>query len=265
MQISVIIPVYNRAKLISRAIESVLNQTYKVDEIIVIDDGSSDNTLEILKNFGYKIKVITQKNSGVSSARNRGIIKSSFDWITFLDSDDEWDRDKIKEQVEFHKNNPEILISHTQELWIRNGKKINQKSHHKKFGGFCFEENLDFCHIAPSSVMMKKDLFEKIGYFDDSLVVCEDYDLWLRVLREYPIGLIEKELVTKYAGHENQLSFSYEAMDRFRVEALLKHDDLEIVRDEILKKCAILINGAKKRNNISTQKQYEKIEMRYKD
>ncbi len=265
MQISVIIPVYNREGFISRAINSVLNQTYKVDEIIVVDDGSDDNTLEILKNFGYKIRVIVQKNSGVSSARNRGIKNSSFDWITFLDSDDEWHKDKIKEQVEFHKNNQDILLSHTQELWIRNGKKINQKSHHKKFSGFCFEENLDFCHIAPSSVMMRKDLFEKIGYFDEDLVVCEDYDLWLRVLRKYPIGLVEKELVTKYAGHENQLSFSYEAMDRFRVNALLKHDDLKIVQDKILKKCAILINGAKKRNNIDIQKRYQEIKIRYKE
>ncbi len=264
MQISVVIPTYNRAKFISRAIKSVLNQTHKVAEIIVVDDGSYDNTPEVLKSFGYEIKVITQSNRGVSCARNRGIVNSSFDWIAFLDSDDEWDKDKIKEQVEFHKNNPKILISYTEELWIRNGKKINQKFHHKKFSGFCFEDNLDFCHIAPSSILMKRDIFEKIGYFDESLVVCEDYDLWLRVLREFPIGLIEKKLIIKYAGHENQLSFSYEAMDRFRVEALLKHSDLEIVKDEILKKCAILINGAKKRNNISIEHRYKKIEERYK-
>lgn len=263
MQISVVIPAYNREKFISRAIESVLNQTHKVDEIIVVDDGSLDNTLEVLDTFGDKIRVINQSNSGVSCARNRGVENSSFDWIAFLDSDDEWDKDKIREQVQFHADNPEILFSHTNEIWIRNGKKINQKSHHKKFGGFCFEKNLDFCHIAPSSVMIERDLFKEVGSFDESLVVCEDYDLWLRVLREYPIGLIEKELVTKYAGHDNQLSFGYSVMDKFRVTALLKHDDLEMVQEEIIKKCMILINGAKKRDNIDIQEEYKKIMMRY--
>ncbi len=265
MKISVVIPLYNREKFISRAIESILNQTHSIDEIIVVDDGSSDNSLEVLKEFENKIKIITQENRGVSSARNRGIKESSFDWITFLDSDDEWNENKIKDQVEFHINNPEILFSHTQELWIRNGKKVNQKSHHKKFGGFCFEENLDFCHIAPSSVMMNKSIFDKVGFFDESLVVCEDYDLWLRILREYPIGLIDKELVIKYAGHDNQLSFCYSAMDRFRISSLLKHDDLDIVQEEIIKKCTILINGAKKRNNIDIENRYKKIMMRYKE
>ena len=263
MQISVIIPVYNRQDFIARAIESVLNQTHKVDEIIIVDDGSCDNTFKVLESFGDKVRVIRQQNSGVSSARNKGIENASFSWIAFLDSDDEWGRDKIREQVKFHTDNPEILLSHTEEIWIRNGKKINQKSHHKKFSGFCFEENLDFCHIAPSSLIIRRVLFEKIGYFDESLVVCEDYDLWLRILRYYPIGLIERRLVTKYAGHENQLSFSYSAMDRFRITALLKHDDLEVVQQEIFKKCTILINGAKKRNNRAIQEQYEKIMMRY--
>jgi glycosyltransferase involved in cell wall biosynthesis len=246
--ISVIIPVYNRPTLVKRAIESVLNQTLKAGEIIVIDDGSTDETLSVLKTFKEKIKVISQKNSGVSSARNSGIKLAKYPWITFLDSDDEWREDKLEKQLDFHKNSPHILFSHTHEEWVRDGKVIKQKKQHKKPHGYCFEENLEFCKIAPSTSMIDKSIFEKVGLFDESLEVCEDYDLWLRILKEYELGLVEEVLTTKYAGHE-QLSFKYHSMDKFRIIALLKHCKNQLVESQIRKKSEILLKGAVKHKN----------------
>ena len=257
MKISVIIPVFNRPKLVLRAIESVLNQTFKADEIIVIDDGSIDHTLEVLREL-KTIKLISQKNRGVSSARNIGIKKSLNHWVAFLDSDDMWSKEKLAVQVDFHKNNDEILISHTCEEWIRNGKIVRQKKQHQKPEGFCFNENLNFCKIAPSTVMIKKIVFDKVGYFDESLKICEDYDLWLRVLRGYKLGLINKVLTTKYAGHE-QLSARYNLMDIQRVKALLKHKELSIARDEIVKKIEILQNGALRHKNNEVLSFCEKV------
>jgi glycosyltransferase involved in cell wall biosynthesis len=257
--ISVIIPVYNRQEFIKRSIDSVLDQSFKDFELIVIDDGSSDLTPDILKTYTDKIKVITTKNQGVSSARNEGIKASQGEWICFLDSDDVWLEDKLQCQIEFHKLHSHILFSHTFEKWVRNDKEIKQKAIHKKPSGWCFKENLSFCKIAPSTVMIHQSVLDKVGLFDESLEVCEDYDLWLRVLREYEIGLVEDILTTKYAGHDDQLSFKYHSMDKFRIEALLKHSDLKVVKDEINKKCKILINGAKKRGNIEIISFYENI------
>ena len=259
--ISVIIPVFNRQNFVKRAIESVLEQSLKADEIIVIDDGSDDDTPKVLKSFADKIKVITQKNSGVSNARNSGIKTAKNSWITFLDSDDIWHKDKLKKQMSFHNNNPEILFSHTNEEWVRDAKIVKQKKQHQKPKGFCFKENLNFCKIAPSTVMIDKKLLEDVGYFDESLEVCEDFDLWLRVLRSYELGLVEEVLTTKFAGHKNQLSFKYNAMDRYRILALLKHKDTLDAREEILKKLAILLKGAVKYQNLELIDFCKKIEM----
>jgi len=245
MKLSVIIPTYNRANLVQRAIKSVLNQTLKPYEIIVIDDGSTDDTLKVLKN--YPIKVFTQKNKGVSSARNLGIKQSKGDIIAFLDSDDEWLQDKIKLQLPLHKNG--ARFSHTQEIWIKNSKQIQQKSHHKKPDGACFYENINFCKISPSTVMIDKKLFEEVGYFDEDLEVCEDFDMWLRILKKTPTKLLDHPLTIKHAGEDKQLSFKYFAMDRFRVKALLKHLPDKKIEQEIKDKLSIMIKGAKKHQN----------------
>lgn len=254
MKITVIIPTYNRDKFILKAINSVLNQTVKVDEIIVVDDGSIDDTKCIIKNLD--LKYIYQENNGVSSARNLGIKKASNDWICFLDSDDIWMETKIEEQILFHKNNPNILFSHTQEEWIFNGKTIKQKKHQQKPSGYCFNDNISHCLIGPSTVMIHKSIFDDIGIFDEDLAVCEDFDLWLRILDKYELGFIDKKLISKFAGHENQLSFVTPMMDTYRIEALLKHKSKIDVKNMIIKKCNILIKGAVKYNNKDIENYY---------
>ena len=260
MKISVIIPTYNRYTFLKRALTSVFTQTYKPSEVIVIDDGSTDNTSQIKQDFP-DIKYFYQQNKGVSSARNLGIKKASYEWIAFLDSDDEWHKDKLKEQVAFHKQNPDILMSYTDEKWIRDAKEVKIPKKFKKYGGEIFDKCLSHCIIAPSASLIHKDLFSKVGLFDESLEVCEDYDLWLRVALEHPIGLVDKKLITKYAGHNDQLSFKHWGMDRFRVVALEKLLDSiqkETAREVLMQKYELLLKGAIKYDKISYKLFYKK-------
>jgi glycosyltransferase involved in cell wall biosynthesis len=250
MKISVIIPTYNRASFLEKTIKSVLNQTKEVDELIVIDDGSKDNTKEIVKK--YNIKYIFQENSGVSSARNCGIKNSKNDWICFLDSDDIWELDKIAIQSDFHKNNKHVLFSYTDERWFYKDKEVNQKKHQKKSLQNHFLDHIKLCIIGASSVMCHKSVFDRVGLFDEELKACEDYDMWLRVLLEFKVGFIDKKLINKIAGHKGQLSFETIGLDYYRILALQKHIsthfNLEVV-DEIKRKKEILLKGALKHKN----------------
>jgi len=260
LKISVVIPTFNRVGFVQKAIDSVLNQTVSVDEIIIVDDGSTDNTREILEH-NSSIKYIYQENSGVSSARNKGVLEAKNKWIAFLDSDDTWHEEKIEKQMHFHLQNVSILISHTDELWNRNNKIIKQKHHQLKPSGFCFLDNIPSCKIGPSTTLLHKSILDDVGNFDEELVVCEDYDLWLRILLKYELGYLDEKLITKYAGHENQLSFTTFAIDKYRIQALEKHlngDYITEIKEEILKKCAVLLKGAHKHNNLDIIEVYEK-------
>ncbi len=250
MKISVIIPTFNRSEFILQTVTAILNQTIQPDEIIVIDDGSTDNTKEILEKLD--IKYIYQENQGVSSARNCGIKSAKNTWIAFCDSDDIWHKDKLEKQISFHKQNPNIIISHTNEIWKFNDKIIKQNKHQKKPKGYCFIDNLAQCKIGASTLLLNKSILDEVGLFDESLVACEDYDLWLRILENYEIGLIEDALITKIAGHNGQLSFETPMMDSFRIEALKKHLNgkyKDEVKKELIKKLDILLKGAIKHNN----------------
>ena len=261
MKISVIIPTYNREDFILDAIKSVQNQTYKPDQIIVVDDGSTDNTKKIVQNIDG-VEYIYQNNQGVSSARNKGIEYSRYRWIAFLDSDDIWYPTKLEKQIDFHIKNKDILFSHTQEVWKRGDKIIKQKKSFKKPSGNCFLQNISTCIIGPSTVMINKDIFDDVGYFDESLEVCEDYDIWLRVLRKYSLGLIDEPLIEKRAGHSGQLSFGIKFHDKYKIIALQKHINSrykdEVIK-EIVKKCDILIKGGEKHNNHEVKKYYSSI------
>nr|WP_277872385.1 glycosyltransferase [Sulfurimonas lithotrophica] len=254
------IPTYNRYELLKRALKSVFSQKLLPIEVIVIDDGSNDNTSKIQNDFP-QIKYLYQHNRGVSSARNTGIKKASCEWIAFLDSDDEWHPQKLQKQVEFHKNNPNILMSYTDELWIRDSKELKVPKKFQKHGGEIFEKCLSHCIIAPSSALVHKSMFESIGIFDENLEVCEDYDLWLRVASKEKIGLVNEKLIVKYAGHENQLSFKHWGMDRFRVIALEKLLNSEFktqVIEQLIKKYNLLLKGAIKYDRIADKQIYEK-------
>jgi len=255
MKISVVIPGYNRAHTILRSVESVLKQSFKAFEVIIVNDGSTDETLELLRPFENQINVISQSNKGVSAARNFGIRKASGDWIALLDSDDEWLPDNLEKQVDYLKLNPELQIFQSAEIWIRNGKRVNPKHKFKKHGGWIFKYCLPLCIVSPSAVMFTKRLYNEMGGFDESFPVCEDYDLWLKISRKYPIGLNEHIGLIKYGGHNDQLSTTFPVMDKYRIRALeyqlndktLLGENRCFALDEIIKKLNIVINGAKKR------------------
>lgn len=266
--ISVIIPSFNRANYLGRALDSVVNQSFLPVEIIVIDDGSSDDTRSLVEDNYSQVVYRYQDNCGVSSARNLGINICKGNWIAFLDSDDEWLPEKLDQQVKALSQEPEFLICHTNEIWVRNGRRVNQMNKHEKGGGEIFNRCLPLCAISPSSAMLSKRLLQEVGGFDESLPACEDYDLWLRICARYPVLYLEQTLLTKYGGHVDQLSRRIWGLDRFRVQSLEKLITSGILNKEqsidatnmLIRKCHILANGAFKRGKFERESYYrEKI------
>jgi len=263
--ISVVIPTFNRLIYLERAIKSVLNQTISVNEIIIVDDGSDDGTSEFIYSNYPNLKYIFQSNSGVSAARNTGIKAASSNWIAFLDSDDAWVTNKIQKQITELELNPEMNFCHSNEIWIRNGREIKQKNTHKKFGGFIFDKCLDKCRISPSTVICRKSLLIKLNGFDEDLAICEDYDLWLRITSNNPVIYIEKPLIIKYGGHQDQLSRNSEGIESYHIkslEKLLKQDfpsEHRIAMENMLiNKLKIYANGAKKRGRVNIYNKFIK-------
>lgn len=257
VKISVIIPTYNRAHTLARALNSVRRQTLPADEIIVIDDGSTDNTAAQLRAEYPDIVYLRQPNAGVSHARNTGIAAARNDWLALLDSDDEWHPQKLERQVEALQTQTGYRLCHTDELWVRNGARVNPMNKHAKRGGWIFRYCLPLCAISPSSVLLHRGLFDDTGPFDETLPACEDYDLWLRITAKYPVLYLDESLITKYGGHADQLSRKHWGMDRFRIQALenivnrgeLSADDRRAALVMLNQKLNILLTGARKRGN----------------
>jgi glycosyltransferase involved in cell wall biosynthesis len=271
-KVSVIIPTYNRLPMLKEAIHSVLNQNFEDFELIVVDDGSTDGTAEEIRKYGGRVKLLHHsENRGVSAARNRGILHSRGKYIAFLDSDDLWVKGKLKIQVAFLDENPHYPLCYTDEIWIRRGKRVNPMVKHTKYSGWIFEKCLPLCTISPSSAMMRKTLFPKVGLFDEALPVCEDYDFWLRISARFPIFFINKKLIVKRGGHSDQLSNRFWGNDRYRVIALEKllseshitQEEKEMVLREMKRKCQILHRGFLKRGKEMEGKHYQEIMRRY--
>ena len=266
VNVSVIIPTYNRKNLLKRALHSVSSQTFVPREIIVVDDGSSDGTKDwVLERFPY-VRYIYQDNSGVSSARNAGIKEAKGSWIAFLDSDDEWMSNKLEQQKRAINSFQQAWLCHTNEIWIRNGVRVNQMKKHQKYGGNVFENCLDICRISPSSVLIKKEVFEMVGLFDESLKVCEDYDLWLRITAVLPVIFLDEQLITKYGGHSDQLSRVDNGIEQYRIKSLekilrsesLSADQSKSAKFHLLKKLKVFSNGLEKRNKLTELSIYKK-------
>ena len=267
MRVSVIIPTYNRAALVTEAVASVLAQTYRDFELLVVDDGSTDGTLVALAPLGDEIKVLRrEERRGVSAARNLGAKAAAGEWLAFLDSDDLWLPDKLARQVEYLKAHPDLVICQTGETWIRNGVRVNPPESCRKVAGNIFLPSLQRCLVSPSAVMLHRRLFEEMGGFDESLPAAEDYDLWLRIASRHPVGLIPLPLVIKRGGHADQLSRQW-GLDRFRIRALVKllqEPDLPRERRQaalstLAQKCRIYAQGCEKRGRLDEARQYEAI------
>lgn len=270
---SVIIPTYNRDQFIQKAVDSVLNQSFDNFELIVIDDGSEDQTQQVLSKYSdQRLKCFKQQNQGVASARNRGLELARGNWICFLDSDDWWVNHKLERTFKEIKTNPKIKIFHTDEIWYKNGTLHNQKNIHKKPSGFVYDHALPLCCISISTVAIHHTVFDVIGIFDESMEACEDYDFWLRTTSKFEVKLIPEELTLKDGGRPDQLSLSVWGLDRFRIQALIKSLESDHISggqykatyNELVKKCQVYTLGVKKRGRSKEVTYYNSLLTKYK-
>jgi glycosyltransferase involved in cell wall biosynthesis len=265
--VSVVIPTYNRAPLLGRALASVAAQTFRDHEIVVVDDGSTDDTHAVVRGLAAPVRLLVQANAGVSAARNRGVAEARGEWIAFLDSDDCWLPEKLARQVAFVAADPTVVACQTEELWIRNGVRVNPARHHRKPSGDIFPASLALCLVSPSAVMLRRETLRALGGFDEGLPACEDYDLWLRLSLHAPVHLVAEPLVVRYGGHADQLSRRHWGMDRFRVAALVKllaagglgADRAARVAEVLGVKCGILASGARRRGRHDEAARYEAL------
>jgi len=264
--VTVIIPTYNRSGILKIAVESVLNQTWQDFELIVVDDGSTDDTAEMIAvHYSKRVRYIQQENRGPAAARNTGIDAASHGLIAFLDSDDRFDKKKLAIQVAAMHQAPEFLVSHTQEIWFRRGMFLNQKKKHRKENGYIFERCLELCAVGMSTIMVRKKLFDEVGTFDERLPCCEDYDLWLRASVRHPFLLVDHPLTIKEGGRPDQLSWQHRVgMDRLRIYSIrnlmesgkLQGEQLSMAARELVRKCLIYGEGCMKHGREREGKEY---------
>jgi glycosyltransferase involved in cell wall biosynthesis len=253
--------------MVVEAVESVFEQTFKDFELIVVDDGSTDDTASILANLGTGLRLFRQEHRGVSAARNRGLAEAGGELIAFLDSDDLWLPEKLAVQVSYLRTFPRAALCHTEEIWLRRGQRVNPRRRHAKASGKAFVKLLRESLISPSAVVIRRSVLERAGGFDESLPACEDYALWLKLARTCDIHLIDRPLVIKRGGHPDQLSRTLWGLDRFRVQVLSKlasdaglppADALE-VRRVLKEKCRILAAGSRKRGRTGEAEEYLRL------
>jgi glycosyltransferase involved in cell wall biosynthesis len=269
-RVSVILPTYNRAWIIEEAVASVLAQTFPDFELIVVDDGSTDDTRTRLSRYGDRVRYFYQRNQGVSAARNTGMQHATGGLIALLDSDDLWKPAKLARQVAFFDADPKVRICQTEELWFRRGQRVNPKRRHRKPSGWIFEPSLALCLVSPSAVMMRRDLIDEMGGFDVSLPACEDYDLWLRISLRCPIHLLDAPLVIKRGGHADQLSAA-PGLDRYRIQSLdkiLTHENLNpyqrrAATAKLREKCRIYAAGCRRRGKSAEAQVYDALAAKY--
>ncbi len=260
-KVSVIVTTFNRRHFLHDAFRSVAAQDYRDREIIIVDDGSTDNTCDDAAQL--PARYIWKENGGISSARNAGLAIAGGEYIAFLDVDDRWKKKKLSTQLDAMERTG-MLLSYTDEIWFRNGKRLNQKLRHRKYSGMIFEQCLPLCIISPSSALIHRSIFDTVGTFDESMPVCEDYDMWLRITSRYPVLFVEKPLIVKQGGHADQLSRAYDGMDRFRIESIarilgsgvLDPVYAEKAVGELTKKCRIYAGGALKRGKKEEAEHY---------
>lgn len=232
--------------------KSVLSQREVPDEIIVVVDGSEDGTEEALFKLEPSLIILSQPHRGVSAARNTGIHHAKGEWIAFLDDDDLWHEDKLLYQKSWIAQGSPWII-HTDEVWFYRGKRVPQRWHHRKGGGDQFFRSLQLCCISPSAAVVHRKVFEKIGFFDERMPACEDYDFWLRATLHFPVGFVPLPLTLKRGGLAPQLS-RQPLLDQWRVYALwkllkqpLSKVERAMVCQTIQWRCRILSQGAEKR------------------
>lgn len=276
--ISVIIPTYNRAGFLSRAIRSVVAQTLPCAEILIVDDGSTDDTARLVeqlqKESSIPLRYFWQENSGPAAARNLGVDRAAGSLLAFLDSDDHWHREKLECQWSVLQHHPHILVAHTREKWLRRGLHLNQKNRHLAPTGHIFSLCLQLCAVGMSTVMVRRELFAVIGLFDPTFPCCEDYDFWLRASCRFPFLLVDRPLTIKEGGRADQVSVQYRVgMDRYRIRAMSNLLASSILNDEqrvqtcaeLRKKCRVYGQGCIKHGRPAEGEAYLRLADEYEN
>lgn len=273
--VSVIIPVYNRRELLKDAVNSVLSQTYKDYELIIVDDASTDKTPDFIRSFAADHKnvkpLFCSRHSGMPGAvRNRGAEKAAGRYLAFLDSDDLWVPEKLEKQMAFF-SFTDYRIVHTREKWVRNEIEVSQASQIHKREGDIFSDALRKCIIGPSTVIMEKKLYRQVHGFDEYMEIAEDYEIWLRITSTEKVGYLDEPLTVKQAGHWEQLSEKYGQIEIFRIKALKKLLDQKFfdpakymeAAGVFSEKCKIYAAGCKKRGRAEEAEEYERLSCKY--
>lgn len=299
--VSVIIPTYNRAFQTVEAIRSVLEGTFRNFELIVVDDGSSDGTVDSLLQLGFcftpagipspansptiatsdrsaaLILLVLPHTGFPGLVRNRGARIARGKYLAFLDSDDLWLPRKLELQLRAHREalaeGHGFRISHTRELWIRNGKPISQRKQRHLRQGDVFRDSLKKCILGPSTVVMERSLFEESGGFREDLKIAEDYELWVRITSFEPVLYIEEALTVKRGGSPDQLSQAFPFIEPFRLQALKDLVDRGFFStnspryketiEELVRKCRIHAGGCGKRGKLEEALYWEEQARQY--
>ena len=218
-EITIVVPVYNGAFYIRDALKSILNQTHPATEIIVIDDGSTDNTREIVRDFGTSVVYFFQNNAGAPSARNRGIQAASGEWIGFLDADDTYGEQKLEIQISRFRDQPslEVVMGSREHFMNRAGE--GEPPKHERL------ELEDHVPLQLGCGLFRRTAFERVGFFDESLKYCDDYD-WFNRAREMSIKLLlHDDVVLHQRVHSTNMTRHRDIANRYQLMAFKKSID----------------------------------------
>ena len=253
MRISVVIPAYNAARTVGRAIDSVLAQTRAADEIIVVDDGSTDGTAEVVGGYGEKVQLIVQDNAGVSVARNRGIEAATGEWIAFLDSDDEWLPEKLEYQADHLARHPDLVWTYTNLSWRKQDKVKLHPAHSATFPPDLLVEPevLNDYLLAYAAgffastitLLIRRDILDKAGLFVPGMKRAQDTDLWFRIAYQFPkVGCIPRPLAVYHLDTPGSSTKINDEID-FMVRLIDRHMVLskQFSRQEAFVPCVVVM------------------------
>lgn len=296
--VSVIIPTYNRAALLLEAVDSVLAQSFRDFELIVVDDGSTDDSLSRLAARGFAVAcpgpglpdpgreggvplflLPLERRGTPGRARNRGAERARGRFLAFLDSDDLWHPDKLALQLRLLTSRgadgaDPPRLTHTRELWLRNGREVSQARQRHRREGDLFAESLVKCVIGPSTAVLDRELFLRAGGFREDMEIAEDYELWVRLTTTEKAAYLDRPLTVKRAGSGDQLSEKHRQIEIFRIHALRDLVDRGFfasrperaapAREELARKCAIYAAGCRKRGRAAEAAAYENLAAFYR-
>ncbi len=234
-EVSVVIPTWNSAKFIGEALQSVFNQTFKDYEVIVVDDGSTDSTKQVIDGYESEIKYIFQKQGGPASARNRGIRESLGQYVAFLDADDVWLPSKLESQVRMFRQCPKMAMVFT-ENFVFNASGLCQNSlgkRRKLMKGDVAKNIFLYSGVVTSTVMVRSEVFNEVGLFEEELQLAEDDNMWIRIAANFEVGLIDEPLI-RYRVHPQKISSDkIRLMESVKTSIRLLTKKDKIVRERI--------------------------------